>query len=195
MLRVKNILNWGVLDVESVAAKQSNLFEEETYVCFYDYNNEHTGDDGKLLEWGCGIPRLGRGFHADGENIENDVPDVPGEDYAVGTCQLHLVQHQKDDPETDPYKMEIWIKDANQEDIGSIYPAVDMPADVAKDVDSKLGQAVVVTMHAVDADPVSFVYGEEEWDTNTPDRCDVGGYEDGKRELDCDFPCKDWKQT
>jgi hypothetical protein len=40
----------------------------------------------------------------------------------------------------------------------------------------------------VDADPVSFAYGGDVW-TSEDERCSVGAYDSGKREMDCGFTC------
>ena len=194
LLRFKNINKWEVFDVDDVAISidynDYTAKDGKSYVCWLNYHVNVSGQDSKKLDWGCGIPKLGRGLHIDGIDMDNTIPDKPGRDYAVGKCSIHLVQHQKPNPSKDEYKMEIWIKDANLGDIGAIYPAVEMKANVAKKVDSKLKVPLEVMMHKVDKDPVSFVYGKEKWDTNTPDRCKVGAYDSGMRQLDCDFPCK-----
>ncbi|KAI4205312.1 MAG: hypothetical protein LQ346_001460 [Caloplaca aetnensis] len=175
ILRFKNINDWEPLVVDDIAKPKD---ESGAQVCYY-------GVDGKSLWWGCGIPKLGKqGL----DGFESNVPVGPG-GYATGTCQMHVVQHQKPDPSKDPYSLEVWIKDANQDDIGAVYPRVKMTNNQLE-VASKLPRPVVFRTGAVDADPISISYADDKWDTNNENRCNVGAYDGGMRQLDCDFECK-----
>lgn len=44
--------------------------------------------------------------------------DSPG--YAPGWCTTHVVQHQKPDPATDPYTLDVTVYDAAGTPIGSV---------------------------------------------------------------------------
>jgi hypothetical protein len=63
----------------------------------------------------------------------------------------------------------------------------DAPGGQGVDVDSALPLVLVVTAENIDSDPVKFAYGAQSWDSNS--QCSVGGYDSGKREMDCGFTC------
>jgi hypothetical protein len=44
----------------------------------------------------------------------------------------------------------------------------------------------------MDADPVTFAYGGQSWDSNDS-RCSVGAYDRGTREMDCRWECNQEK--
>ena len=138
ILRFKSIDNWAPMKVEDNAKPKDS---DGVQVCYY-------GEDGKTLWWGCGIPKLGKHF---GDNLESNVPK--GEKgYGAGECGMHVVQHQKPDPSKDPYSLEVWIKDADEDDIAtpSIYPAVkmtDKPLKVSSSPILDLGSPPLVVSH------------------------------------------------
>ena len=188
VLRFKNIHNWEPIVVED-GARDLELTDDEVhdhpYLCFYDFHKRSQFEDGRDLTWGCGIPRLGRGF----DGVENELP-IDDRGYATGICQIHFVQHQKPDPVKDEYSMEVWIKDANQEDIGSVYPAAPMP-DRKLSVTSELPYTVEFRTGGEDHSPVEIAYGAESFNTDNDRRCSVGEYDGGSRQIDCDFRCEE----
>ena len=177
MLRFKGIGNWQEIDVNSLGQKNCN----PTLRCNDSGDVCKETDEGKTKTWTCGMPKLSKALNVGEVLLGNGFE--PGEDgYAHGTCGIHVVQHQKDDPATDPYSLEVWIKDANQDDIGSKYPAVSM-GDGPLVVDSKLPDPVEFETGAMDADPVTIRYQGKEW------TADMGDYDGGKREGDSNFEC------
>lgn len=126
---------------------------------------------------------VGQGRHGHGD----DFPDSE-RGYATGTCQMHVVQHQKPDLSKEKYSLEVWIKDANQKDIGSHYPAKEI-RDRTLSVTSKLPKTVEFKTGARDADPIEIEYSADIWSTDD-ERCNVVDYDNGRREMNCDFECK-----
>lgn len=90
------------------------------------------------------------------------------------------------------YSIQATIKDPNTQVIGSI---PDTKADVPISIASKLPLYVVVTavlpgsVDDTDGAPLQFNYGADAWNTNDSGRCSVGGYENGNRDMDCNFAC------
>ena len=179
ILRVKNIQNWEPIKVDDVAwyLEDSNYDHAKNgpRLCYYKLK-----ETSQKLDWGCGIPRMGKG----GYNLENDFPD--GEKgYATGQCGIHIVQHQKPKP-TDPYSLEVNLKDANQDDLGTVSKQV--LTDNKLSVPGKLPMTVEFRTGAVDADPIEIAYGGDSWNTNDK-RCSQGAYDSGSRQIDCQFAC------
>lgn len=187
VLRIQGINNWEPLVLKDVAKNIQDEWttakaqKEGPRVCYYNYN-QWSGEDGKFLRWGCGIPKLGRG----GFKLENDLPDGQG-GYAPGQCGIHIVQLQKPNPAVDPYSLEVKINDANQDSIAYIYPGVPV-VDNRLSVPSKLPLTVELKTGAVDADDIEVSYGGDTWRTGS-DRCSQGAYEEGHRKIDCGFHC------
>ncbi|KAH8818866.1 hypothetical protein DL96DRAFT_1684436 [Flagelloscypha sp. PMI_526] len=90
----------------------------------------------------------------------------PASGFASGYCGMHVTQ--------------IFIGD-------SVGPK-DAPANVGIDVTSKLPFVMIVTAQNVDDDPIKFAYAGQNFDSNAA-QCSVGGYDSGKREMDCGFTC------
>lgn len=114
---------------------------------------------------------------------------IPNNDrgYAPGWCGVHVIQYQKPDPSTDSYSLEVSVRDANGVEIGSTNGKVGPTASVT----SLLPLTFEVQTGGVDADPVSFQYADESWDSNNQDtyHCSVGAYDSGSRQMDCGFTC------
>ena len=109
-----------------------------------------------------------------------------GTGYAPGWCVAHVVQHQKPDPATDPYTLDVTIYDNARGNIGSSSGAVS-----SSSVTSALPYTLEVGTGNVDDDPVTFAYAGTTWDSNdsTNHACSVGAYDSGSRQLDCGFTC------
>jgi hypothetical protein len=102
-------------------------------------------------------------------------------------CAFHVTQYQKPDPSKDSYKFDVIIKDANGNEIGSVYGAV---ATGPIEVKSSLPLPLIVTAGNVDADAVLFSYGDQNWGSNDqPHHCNFGKYDSGNRDGDCGFAC------
>lgn len=129
--------------------------------------------------WGCGVPKIGKS----GGDVTSVGP-INDKGYAPGQCGIHVIQYQKPDPAKDSYALEIThLNDNNEAKIGGtekVGPSVSLT--------SKLPWTVEIKTGGVDADPVSFAYGGDAWDSNDS-RCSVGAYDNGKREMDCGFTC------
>lgn len=131
----------------------------------------------------CGIPKLGKGF----EDFQNDIPD--GDlGYAEGTCEVHITQYQKPNPATDPYSLEVWVKDANADVIG--YKEKTPVKNNKLIVVSKLkGATMGFRTGEVDDDGIEISYALDSWNTDDKARCKVGNYDGGNRDMDCSFAC------
>lgn len=125
------------------------------------------------------MPKIGKA----GGGIDSNAP-TNDKGYAPGWCGFHVTQFQKPDPSKDSYSLEVALKDANENQIGGVGrsgPSVSLT--------SKLPLTLEIKTGGVDADPVSFAYGSQSWDSNDSARCKVGAYDNGKREMDCGFTC------
>lgn len=136
--------------------------------------------DSKTKKWECGIPKIGKGGgELDSNGPEND------KGFAPGWCGVHVVQFQKPDPFKDSYSLEVTaVNDNNENKIGSTGKGGPTAS-----VTSKLPWTIEIKTGGVDADPVSFAYGGDSWNSNDKARCSVGKYDNGKREMDCGFTC------
>ncbi|KAH8824251.1 hypothetical protein DL96DRAFT_202912 [Flagelloscypha sp. PMI_526] len=118
---------------------------------------------------------------------EFDCPP-PASGFASGNCGIHVTQFQKPDPSKDNYKLDIQLFDAVQTPMGNSGGQKDAPANAPIEVTSKLPNVMIVTAQNVDEDPIKFAFGGETFDSNAA-QCSVGGYDNGKREMDCGFTC------
>lgn len=135
--------------------------------------------DSRTKKWECGMPKIGKG----GAGIDSNAPNND-KGYAPGWCGFHVKQYQKPDPSKDQYSLEVTLKDANENEIGSsgkVGPSVSLT--------SKLPLTLEIKTGGVDADPVSFAYGSQSWDSNDGGRCSIGDYDSGARDMDCGFTC------
>ena len=112
--------------------------------------------------------------------------------YVPGWCGMHVTQYQKNEPQSNPtpdYKLDITLFDGAGNPIGANYGATALNG-VGVDVTSKLPWVMIVTVGAVDSDPVLFRYADQAWGSNDQEHhCNFGGYEDGNRDGDCGFSC------
>ncbi|KAH7413558.1 hypothetical protein DE146DRAFT_638041 [Phaeosphaeria sp. MPI-PUGE-AT-0046c] len=137
-------------------------------------------EQARTKKWECGIPMIGNsGGHFGSNTPEND------SGFASGWCGVHVIQYQKPDPSKGSYSLEApAVKDANEHEIGNF-----AKGGPTASVTSKLPWCLEIKTGGVDADPVSFAYGDQSWDSNDKGRCSVGKYDSGKRHMDCGFTC------
>lgn len=140
----------------------------------YDYVKDRT------KKWECGVPKIGKG----GGGLDSNGP-VNDRGYAPGWCGVHVIQHQKPDPSKDSYSLEAYINDNNENKIGG----TDKAGGPSLSLTSKLPYTLEIHTGGVDADPVSFAYAGQSWDSNDSSRCKVGAYDSGARQMDCGFSC------
>lgn len=97
-----------------------------------------------------------------------------------------MVQYQKPDPDTDPYKLDVYVFDAKGTPVGTVQGVV-----TSTIVTGSLPYTLDVGAGAVDSDPVTFAYAGQTWDSNdsTVHQCMVGAYDGGSRQMDCGFTC------
>jgi hypothetical protein len=136
--------------------------------------------DARTKKWECAIPKVGKG----GGQFDSNAP-VNSRGYSPGWCGVHVIQYQKPDPSKDSYSLEVTtLNDANENSIGSF-----TKGGPTASVTSKLPLTLEIKTGGVDADPVSFAYGDQSWNSNDKARCSVGKYDNGKRQMDCGFTC------
>lgn len=137
--------------------------------------------DSKTKKWECGIPKVGKG----GGQFDSNAP-TNDRDLAPGWCGVHVIQYQKPDHSKDAYSLEVpRLNDENENEIGSFAKVGPIAS-----VTSKLPLTLEFKTGGVDADPVSFAYGGQAWDSNDSGRFSVGKYHSGRRQIDCGFTCK-----
>lgn len=184
-LRISSVDNGVAWDVPKLADEgESYKSNAPQRICnrmpedfYYD-----GGSKGGEIIYECGVPKQGE----DGPNGRNFLP-VNDRQYAPGWCGMHVTQHQKPNPETDQYKFDVKIYDANEQLIGELMGA---EAGAPISMSSRLPNYLVLEGGRVDADAVLFKYGSQTWNSKDKDHhCKFGGYESNKREGDCGFTC------
>lgn len=146
---------------------------------YSDFGNGYISTS-RTKKWECGVPKIGKG----GGGLDSNAP-TNDKGYAPGWCGFHVTQYQKPDPSKDDYSLEASLNDANENKIGG----TDGKVGPTLSLTSKLPLTLEIKTGGVDADPVSFAYGSQSWDSNDESRCSVGKYDSGKREMDCGFTC------
>ncbi|CAO2652646.1 Nn.00g009290.m01.CDS01 [Neocucurbitaria sp. VM-36] len=191
-LQLKYVGDWKEFPVNDLAVEYNKHMDCEEngaspfrdcgdgpYVCHWgDFGNGYISTS-RTKKWECGVPKIGKG----GGGLNSDAPNND-KGYRPGWCGVHVIQYQKPDPSKDSYSLEASLNDANENQIGSIGkvgPTISLT--------SKLPLTLEIKTGGVDADPVSFAYGSQSWDSNDKARCSVGSYDNGKREMDCGFTC------
>jgi len=107
-------------------------------------------------------------------------------EFTGGNCGVHITQWQKNENGVGgDYQYDVRLYDAVQvAEGGANRLAV---ADFAcGGVDSALPLVFEVCSGSVDSDPITFHYGGDTFDSHS---CSVGGYDSGKRQMDCGFAC------
>ena len=109
--------------------------------------------------------------------------------YTSGQCGFHVQQYQKNEPgSNDPnYRLTIQIKDAIGATIGGV-SEVDALSEQPFDISSQLPYQLVVTVHQLDQDPISFAYAGQNF-LSSDTQCNFGAYDSGSRQGDCGFSC------
>ncbi|MCJ1446986.1 MAG: hypothetical protein MMC23_007494 [Stictis urceolatum] len=108
--------------------------------------------------------------------------------FASGHCKLHVTQHQKNEYGIhDKYQFDLRLYDAIGEIIGG-----ENSAEVA-DLESisstsQLPYTIDMSIGKQDSNKLRFSYAGETWFTGSS-TCSVGGYDSGRREMDCHFTC------
>ncbi|KAI0438473.1 hypothetical protein F4803DRAFT_97989 [Xylaria telfairii] len=114
-------------------------------------------------------------------------PTAASKRYVSGSCSMHVTQWQKNENGVGgSYEFDIVIKDA----IGAIIGGVNRLAIEnfsSEGVTSELPYVLVVSTGGVDSDPVQFAYAGGHFSTS--DGCSTGGYDSGRRQMDCGFHC------
>lgn len=103
------------------------------------------------------MPKIGKGQGSTG--LDSNAP-TNSAGYAPGWCGLHVVQHQKPNPATDSYTLNVSLKDDNENEIGNAASGPTLS------LGSKLPYTVEIQTHNVDADAVTFQYAGQSWDSN-----------------------------
>ncbi|PVI00356.1 hypothetical protein DM02DRAFT_708646 [Periconia macrospinosa] len=186
VLKLKYVGNWKEIPVTELAEENENREESSKgpFICRYaNYGGTGLTDhitENRRKKWDCGVPKIGKG----GGGLDSNGP-TNSRGYRPGTCSIHVVQFQKPDPSKDDYSLEISsVIDDNENKIGGQGKA---GADVT--LKTKLPKTISIKTGGVDKDPVYFQYGDDKWDSNNEDRCSVGGYDSGNRDMDCTFKC------
>jgi len=86
------------------------------------------------------------------------------------------------------YLLELTLKDGNTNDSATsgLIPA---PQFVPIQVDGYLNAPVLVTTDATDEKPLKFQYAGDEWFSDNETRCQVGDYDSGERNMNCNLAC------
>ncbi|KAJ3982828.1 hypothetical protein F5890DRAFT_296312 [Lentinula detonsa] len=106
-----------------------------------------------------------------------------------GSCGFHVYQYQKNEKSSNPtnhYTLVVVIKDAAGIIVGF---EGNGDASTAVLVHSQLPQALQITAGPEDKSPLTFTYGKDTWKSDDKDRCKVGSYSSGSRQMDCSFQC------
>lgn len=126
------------------------------------------------------------------DNAESNVPVNQDVGYAQGSCGVHVTHFQIPEGPDNYYSIKVEIKDGNKNTIGNIDRT---KADIPINISSMLPYQLVVTtalpgsVPDTDAEPLSFAYGGDFWNSGDSARCSVGSYENGSRNIDCSFAC------
>lgn len=110
--------------------------------------------------------------------------------YNKGTCRVHITHYQIPKGDT-KYYLEAYLNDNIDNRIGNLAKT---DATDPVDITSALPWVLIVTADRpgsaqdVDSKPLHFKYADLDWSSDD-DRCKVGAYDSGNREMDCTFPC------
>lgn len=125
----------------------------------------------------CTIPR----------SRSTDADSVFSSRYAPGWCCVDVIQHHKSNPSSNPYTLDIAVKDAAGAIIGGSAGQIGFPGQTINQF-SMLPWVLLVTVGGADTDPVSFAYAGAYWDSfNGP--CNTQRYGRESRQINCGFPC------
>ena len=205
VLQLADVGNWQEIPVQDLADAHQKYQDcdgtgvggttpkdcaQGPYLCTFPTGNNGP-KVGRTRKYACGMPKRGKKFegrqieeHTDEEGwqVESNIPAPNG--YAPGQCGVHITQYQKPEPSKDEYSLAAQVFDANEDEVAR----VDKTVGPKLRITSKLPKAVTVTAKAVDGDALTVEYDGIPFDTVSP-FCVVGGYDSGKREIDCGFLC------
>ena len=122
----------------------------------------------------------------------SDGTNQPG-DYQPGWCGVHVIQYKKEQMDNDEnplnvYQLQVSMSDGDGRPIGMANKQPD--AGTLQIVDTSLPYVFSIAAGNGDDDPIFFWYADQYWNTSTPaNKCSVGGYDNGYRQMDCGFNC------
>ena len=187
ILQLKDINDFKELDVDSISVEEGD--GDSDALCRYDVSlSDQQWEPSDAYRWFCAVPKTGKAIGDLDSNAEID-PDIG---YATGQCGVHVIHYQIPEGPNNFYSIEATIKDANENQIGEISITT---ATGPINISSKLPYQLVVTtalpgsVPDTDAEPVSFAYGGDLWNSGDQTRCSVGNYDSGARNMDCGFAC------
>ncbi|KAK7753698.1 hypothetical protein SLS62_004321 [Diatrype stigma] len=117
-------------------------------------------------------------------------PATLEERFASGACGIHVNQWQKNENGVGgQYQFEVVIRDALSNIVGGTSKGDRLSiADLSSaSLPSALPYQLVISVGAVDSDPVQFSYAGQTWSSSRG--CSTGAYDSGKRQMDCGFTC------
>ncbi|KAL8779068.1 MAG: hypothetical protein Q9203_003054 [Teloschistes exilis] len=125
---------------------------------------------------------------------EPTAPSTP--DYATGVCGMHITQYQRNEKDSNPtndYQLEVNVKDAKGAEAANL-PKMSAPQDKPLTMNG-LKSPMTIRLGGYKDDKakgensvIYFAYDGKNFDTESL-KCHKGGYEDGNRDMDCNFDC------
>ena len=183
ILQLKNVDNFKELNVDAISAAADGKDDDDA-LCKYDlYGKPSNG-----YRWFCAVPKIGKTIG----NLDSNAAIDPKIGYAKGQCGVHVTHYQIPKGPNNFYSIEATIYDANESQIGKISKTA---AKGPINISSKLPYQLIVTSALpgsasnTDAQPVSFAYAGNYWNSGDRTRCSTGNYDSGARNMDCGFPC------
>ncbi|KAI1123375.1 hypothetical protein F5Y10DRAFT_251978 [Nemania abortiva] len=113
---------------------------------------------------------------------------VSNPEFVPGVCSIHVTQWQKNENGVGgAYQFDVRVMDAVGAIVGGTNRLTIEDFKSADVTTSGLPYTIVITVGAVDSDPVQFAYAGYQFSSSRG--CSTGGYGDGNREMDCTFNC------
>ncbi|KAL8689996.1 MAG: hypothetical protein Q9218_004459 [Villophora microphyllina] len=122
---------------------------------------------------------------------------APTPTFAGGVCGMHITQYQRNEKDShtgNNYQLEINVKDAKGAEAANL-PKMDAPQDVPLPPMNGLKGPMIIRLGGYVNDKskgedsvIYFDYDGQKFDTQSL-KCHKGGYEDGNRDMDCNFNC------
>ncbi|CAF9915980.1 MAG: hypothetical protein HETSPECPRED_002700 [Heterodermia speciosa] len=181
-LRLANINNWDVIDVQTIsdgALGNDGGGSPCTWV--------EGAQSGTVLGWQCGVPFTGddNGFGLD----SNTILHTTG--YKPGWCTYHVQQYKHNENGFgNTYGFTVIIYVADKAPIGQISKQA-VPDDGSNTLNMDSNLPYVLEIHAPGPDDaaVTFNYGADAWSSDDSSHCTLGAYDSGSRNGDCGFTC------
>lgn len=121
---------------------------------------------------------------------------APTPNYATGVCGMHITQYQRNEKDSNPtndYQLEVNVKDAKGAEAANL-PKMSAPQDKPLTMNG-LKTPMTIRLGGYKDDKakgedsvIYFAYDGQNFDTESL-KCHKGGYEDGNRDMDCNFNC------